>query len=92
MHGDTTQLQNVIVLLTFAVVLIIPLFWSNVVVLVQPMVTNWSLSWSPALDIKVIHPLNNSNISDAGQTSGASAAVSEQEKLDNNALGCLERS
>ena len=55
------------------------------------MIPNWSLSRSAALDIKVIHPLNNSKISDAGQTSGASAAVSEQEKLDNNALGCLER-
>ena len=55
------------------------------------MIPNWSLSRSAALDIKVIHPLNNSKISDAGQTSGASAAVSELEKLDNNALGCLER-
>ena len=30
-------------------------------------------------------------ISDAGQTSGASAAVGEQEKLEKNALGCVER-
>ena len=69
-------------------------------VLVQPndrshpadiLIPNWSLSRSAALDIKVIHPLNNSKISDAGQTSGASAAVGEQEKLENNALGCLER-
>ena len=44
-------------------------------------IPNWSLSRSAALDIKVIHPLNNSKISDAGQTSGASAAVSELEKL-----------
>ena len=82
-----------IVLLTFAVV---PSFgarlwyWSSQ----SPgdiLIPNWSLSRSAALDIKVIHPLNNSKISDAGQTSGASAAVSEQEKLDNNALGCLER-
>ena len=36
----------------------------------------WSLFRSAAIDIKVIHPLNNSLISDAGQTSaGASAAV-----------------
>ena len=55
------------------------------------MIPNWSQLRSAALDIKVIHPLNNSNISDDCQTSGASAAVSEEEKLDNNALGCLER-
>ena len=56
------------------------------------LIPNWSLSRPAAFDIKVIHPLNNSAlISDAGQTSGASAAVNEQEKHDNNALGCLER-
>ena len=55
------------------------------------LIPNWSLSRSAAFDIKVIHPLDNSLISDAGQTSGASAAVGEQEKLENNALGCLER-
>ena len=55
------------------------------------LIPNWSLSRSAAFDIKVIHSLNNSLISDAGQTSGASAAVGEQEKLENNALGCLER-
>ena len=49
-------------------------------------IPNWSLSRSAALDIKDIHPLNNSKILDAGQISGASAAVSEEEKLDNNAL------
>ena len=38
-----------------------------------------------------MHPLNNSLISDAGQTLGASAAAGEQEKLENNALGCMER-
>ena len=43
-------------------------------------IPNWSLSRSAACDIKVIHPLNNSLISDAGQTSGASAAAGEQEK------------
>ena len=46
------------------------------------LIPNWSLSRSAAFDIKVIHPLNNSLISDAGQTSGASAAVGEQEKLE----------
>ena len=55
------------------------------------LIPNWSLSRSAAFEIKVIHPLNNSLISDAGQTSGASAAVGEQEKLENNALGCVER-
>ena len=55
------------------------------------LIANWSLSQSAAFDIKVIHSLNNSLISDAGQTSGASAAVGEQEKFENNALGCLER-
>ena len=55
------------------------------------LIPNWSLSRSAAFDIKVIHPLNNSLISDAGQTSGASAAAGEQEKLENNALGCMER-
>ena len=55
------------------------------------LIPNWLLSQSAAFDIKVIHLLNNSLISDAGQTSGASAAVSEQEKLDNHALGCVER-
>ena len=48
------------------------------------------MSQTAAFDIKVIHPLNNSLISDAGRTSGASAAAGEQEKLENNALGCLE--
>ena len=55
------------------------------------LIPNWSLSRSAAFEIKVIHPLNNSLISDAGQMSGASAAVGEQEKLENNALGCVER-
>ena len=55
------------------------------------LIPNWSLSRSAAFDIKVIHSLNNSLILYAGQTSGASAAVGEQEKLGNNALGCLER-
>ena len=55
------------------------------------LIPNWSLSRSAAFDIKIIHPLNNSLISDAGQTSGASAAVGEQEKLENNALGCVKR-
>ena len=55
------------------------------------LIPNWSLSRSAAFDIKVIHLLNNSLISDAGQTSGASAAVGEQEKFKNNALGFLER-
>ena len=42
------------------------------------MIPNWSQSRSAALDIKVIHTLKNSKISDACQTSGASAAVSEE--------------
>ena len=33
------------------------------------LIPNWSLSRSAAIDIKVIHPLNNSLISDADQTS-----------------------
>ena len=51
------------------------------------LIPNWSLSRSAAFDIKVIHPLNNSLISDAG----ASAAAGEQEKLENSFMGCLER-
>eukprot|EP00731_Ephydatia_muelleri_P008532 Em0004g870a len=41
-------------------------------------IPNWSQSRSAALDIKVTHTLKNSKISDACQTSGASAAVSEE--------------
>ena len=54
------------------------------------LIPNWSLSRSAAFDIKVIHPLNNSLISDAGQTSGASAAVGEQEKLEKNVCVVLK--
>ena len=49
-----------------------------------PIWSSHCMSQSAAFGIKVIHPLNNSLISDACQTSGASAAVSEQEKLENN--------
>ena len=44
------------------------------------LIPNWSLSRSAAFDIKVIHSLDYSLISDAGQTSVASAAVGKQEK------------
>ena len=48
------------------------------------LIPNWSLSRSAAFDIKDIHLLNNSD-------AGASAAAGEEEKFENNALGCLER-
>ena len=54
----TRQTANVIVLLTFAVVLIIPLFWSKIVGIGPAkapgdiLIPYWSLSRSAALDIK----------------------------------------
>ena len=51
------------------------------------LIPNWSLSRSAAFDIKVIHPLNNSLISDAGQTSGASAAAGETREIRKQCFG-----
>ena len=55
------------------------------------LVPNWSLSRPAAFDLKVIHPLNSSNILEASLISGSTAEKGEREKHTKNDDACTAR-